>query len=139
MRKLMVMMAIFWSILSYGKEERVYPSQPPKLDFPMHWSVIAYNPHTGAFGYGDNNMSKVAERAALQGCVQASNDDKIQDCRVVASGNHVYVALAVGQQPNIYGTAQAGYRDPEKAEEKALQQCHVHGENCFVVLSACGK
>lgn len=43
MRKLMVMMAIFWSILSYGKEERVHPSQPPKLDFPMHWSVIAYN------------------------------------------------------------------------------------------------
>ena len=101
MRKLMVMMAIFWSILSYGKEERVYPPQPPKLDFPMHWSVIAYNPHTGAFGYGDNNMSKAAERAALQGCAQASNDDKTQDCRVVASGNHVCVALAVGQQPNI--------------------------------------
>ena len=97
MRKLMVMMAIFWSILSYGKEERVYPPQPPKLDFPMHWSVIAYNPHTGAFGYGDNNMSKVAERAALQGCVHASNDDKTQDCRVVAHTS--YEALRGFHEP----------------------------------------
>lgn len=41
MRKFMVMIAMLWSLFSYAKEDRFYPPQPPKLDFPMYWSVIA--------------------------------------------------------------------------------------------------
>lgn len=36
---------------SIEAKETILP--PPRLDFPHWWSVIAYNPQNGAFGYGE--------------------------------------------------------------------------------------
>ena len=43
-----------------------YPPRPPILEFPNWWSVIAYNPQNGAFGYGEGNMIKPAQNKALK-------------------------------------------------------------------------
>ena len=139
MRRFMIMTMLLLSGLSYAKEDLITPPQPPKRDFPMYWSTIAYNPQNGAFGYGDNSMQKATENNALKGCMQASNGNNEDGCRIVISANHACVALAVGQQTQNYAAAQSFISKPEEAEQKALQQCNGQGENCSVVLSACGK
>ena len=44
-----------------------YPPRPPILEFPNWWSVIAYNPQNGAFGYGEGNMIKPAQNKGTKG------------------------------------------------------------------------
>ncbi|MBN6066185.1 DUF4189 domain-containing protein [Aggregatibacter actinomycetemcomitans] len=140
MRRFMMMAMLLLSALSYAKEDVIATRpQPPKRDFPMYWSTIAYNPENGAFGYGDNSMQKATENNALKGCMQASNGGNAEGCRIVISANHACVALAVGQQTQDYAVAQSTLSKPEAAEQKALQECNGQGKNCSVVLSACGK
>ena len=82
---------------SIEAKETILP--PPILEFPNWWSVIAYNPQNGAFGYGEGSMIKPAQNKALKDCELASNDANKQHCQIVTEANHACVALATGDSP----------------------------------------
>ena len=115
-----------------------YPPQPPLLDFPNWWSVIAYNPQNGAFGYGEGNMIKPAQNKALKDCELASNDANKQHCQIVTEANHACVALATGDSPEKYAAIR-NFRMKREAEQEALAACKTNSANCTITFSACEK
>ena len=116
-----------------------YPPQPPLLDFPNWWSVIAYNPQNGAFGYGEGSMIKPAQNKALKDCELASNDVNKQHCQIVTEANHACVALATGDSPEKYAAVRNFRMKREKAEQEALAACKTNSGNCTITFSACEK
>ena len=116
-----------------------YPPRPPILEFPNWWSVIAYNPQNGAFGYGEGNMIKPAQNKALKDCELASNDTNKQHCQIVTEANHACVALATGDSPEKYAAVRNFRMKREKAEQEALEACKANSANCSITFSACEK
>ena len=112
---------------------------PPILEFPNWWSVIAYNPQNGAFGYGEGNMIKPAQNKALKDCELASNDANKQHCQIVTEANHACVALATGDSPEKYAAVRNFRMKREKAEQDALEACKANSANCTITFSACEK
>ena len=115
-----------------------YPPRPPILEFPNWWSVIAYNPQNGAFGYGEGNMIKPAQNKALKDCELASNDANKQHCQIVTEANHACVALATGDSPEKYAAIR-NFRMKREAEQEALAACKTNSANCTITFSACEK
>ena len=79
MKKLLTLALCALSVSAFAttpsiEDQMSYPPQPPLLDFPNWWSVIAYNPQNGAFGYGEGDMIKPAQNKALKDCELASNN-----------------------------------------------------------------
>lgn len=111
---------------------------PPILEFPNWWSVIAYNPQNGAFGYGEGNMIKPAQNKALKDCELASNDANKQHCQIVTEANHACVALATGDSPEKYAAIR-NFRMKREAEQEALAACKTNSANCTITFSACEK
>ena len=116
-----------------------YPPRPPILEFPNWWSVIAYNPQNGAFGYGEGNMIKPAQNKALKDCELASNDANKQHCQIVTEANHACVALATGDSPEKYAAVRNFRMKREKAEQEALAACKMNSANCTITFSACER
>lgn len=114
------------------------PPPPPLLDFPNWWSVIAYNPQNGAFGYGEGNMIKPAQNKALKDCALASTDTNKQHCQIVIEANHACVALATGDSPEKYAAIR-NFRMKREAEQEALAACKTNSANCTITFSACEK
>ena len=112
---------------------------PPILEFPNWWSVIAYNPQNGAFGYGEGGMIKPAQNKALKDCELASNDANKQHCQIVTEANHACVALATGDSPEKYAAVRNFKMKREKAEQEALEACKANSANCSITFSACEK
>ena len=112
---------------------------PPILEFPNWWSVIAYNPQNGAFGYGEGNMIKPAQNKALKDCELASNDANKQHCQIVTEANHACVALATGDSPEKYAAVRNFKMKREKAEQEALEACKANSANCSITFSACER
>jgi len=112
---------------------------PPILEFPNWWSVIAYNPQNGAFGYGEGNMIKPAQNKALKDCELASNDANKQHCQIVTEANHACVALATGDSPEKYAAVRNFRMKREKAEQEALEACKANSANCSITFSACER
>ena len=112
---------------------------PPILEFPNWWSVIAYNPQNGAFGYGEGGMIKPAQNKALKDCELASNDANKQYCQIVTEANHACVALATGDSPEKYAAVRNFRMKREKAEQEALEACKANSANCSITFSACEK
>ena len=112
---------------------------PPILEFPNWWSVIAYNPQNGAFGYGEGNMIKPAQNKALKDCELASNDANKQHCQIVTEANHACVALATGDSPEKYAAVRNFRMKREKAEQEALETCKANSANCTITFSACER
>ena len=112
---------------------------PPILEFPNWWSVIAYNPQNGAFGYGEGNMIKPAQNKALKDCELASNDANKQHCQIVTEANHACVALATGDSPEKYAAVRNFKMKREKAEQEALEACKANSANCSIAFSACER
>ena len=112
---------------------------PPILEFPNWWSVIAYNPQNGAFGYGEGGMIKPAQNKALKDCELASNDANKQHCQIVTEANHACVALATGDSPEKYAAVRNFRMKREKAEQEALEACKANSANCSITFSACEK
>ena len=119
-----------------AKTTRLPP--PPLLDFPKWWSVIAYNPQNGAFGYGEGSMIKPAQNKALKDCELASNDVNKQHCQIVTEANHACVALATGDSPEKYAAIR-NFRMKREAEQEALAACKTNSANCTITFSACEK
>ena len=87
MKKLLTLALCALSVSAFAttpsiEDQMSYPPQPPLLDFPNWWSVIAYNPQNGAFGYGEGGMIKPAQNKALKDCELASNDANKQHCQI---------------------------------------------------------
>ena len=118
---------------SIEAKETILP--PPRLDFPHWWSVIAYNPQNGAFGYGEGNMIKPAQNKALKDCALASTDTNKQYCQIVTEANHACVALATGK----YAAVSNVRMKLEEAEQEALAACKTNSANCTITFSACEK
>ena len=112
---------------------------PPILEFPNWWSVIAYNPQNGAFGYGEGGMIKAAQNKALKDCELASNDANKQHCQIVTEANHACVALATGDSPEKYAAVRNFRMKREKAEQEALEACKANSANCTITFSACER
>ena len=112
---------------------------PPRFDFPHWWSVIAYNPQNGAFGYGEGNMIKPAQNKALKDCALASTDTNKQHCQIVIEANHACVALATGDSPGKYAAVSNVRMKREKAEQEALEACKANSANCTITFSACER
>ena len=112
---------------------------PPILEFPNWWSVIAYNPQNGAFGYGEGIMIKPAQNKALKDCVLASTDTNKQYCQIVTEANHACVALATGDSPEKYAAIRNFRMKREKAEQEALEACKANSANCSITFSACER
>ena len=79
MKKLLTLALCALSVSAFAttpsiEDQMSYPPRPPILEFPNWWSVIAYNPQNGAFGYGEGGMIKAAQNKALKDCELASND-----------------------------------------------------------------
>lgn len=118
---------------SIEAKETILP--PPRLDFPHWWSVIAYNPQNGAFGYGEGNMIKPAQNKALKDCALASTDTNKQYCQIVTEANHACVALATGK----YAAVSNVRMKLEEAEQEALAACKTNSANCTITFSACER
>ena len=112
---------------------------PPILEFPNWWSVIAYNPQNGAFGYGEGSMIKPAQNKALKDCELASNDANKQHCQIVTEANHACVALATGDSPEKYAAVRNVRMKREEIEQEALAACKMNSANCSITFSACEK
>ena len=107
MKKLLTLALCALSVSAFAttpsiEDQISYPPRPPILEFPNWWSVIAYNPKNGAFGYGEGNMIKPAQNKALKDCELASTDTNKQYCQIVTEANHACVALATGDSPEKY-------------------------------------
>ena len=120
------------------EDQMSYPPRPPILEFPNWWSVIAYNPQNGAFGYGEGNMIKPAQNKALKDCALASTDTNKQHCQIVIEANHACVALATGDSPEKYAAIR-NFRMKREAEQEALAACKTNSANCTITFSACEK
>ena len=77
MKKLLTLALCALSVSAFAttpsiEDKMSYPPRPPILEFPNWWSVIAYNPQNGAFGYGEGGMIKPAQNKALKDCALAS-------------------------------------------------------------------
>ena len=99
MKKLLTLALCALSVSAFAttpsiEDQMSYPPQPPLLDFPNWWSVIAYNPQNGAFGYGEGDMIKPAQNKALKDCELASNDANKQHCQIVKLSNCQIVKLS---------------------------------------------
>ena len=122
---------------SIEAKETILP--PPRLDFPHWWSVIAYNPQNGAFGYGEGNMIKPAQNKALKDCELASTDTNKQHCQIVTEANHACVALATGDSPEKYAAVRNVRMKLEETEQEALAACKTNSANCTITFSACER
>jgi len=128
MKKLLTLALCALSVSAFAttpsiEDQMSYPPQPPLLDFPNWWSVIAYNPQNGAFGYGE----------------LASNDANKQHCQIVTEANHACVALATGDSPEKYAAVRNFRMKREKAEQEALAACKMNSANCTITFSACER
>ena len=121
------------------EDQMSYPPRPPILEFPNWWSIIAYNPQNGAFGYGEGGMIKPAQNKALKDCELASNDANKQHCQIVTEANHACVALATGDSPEKYAAVRKFRMKLEEVEQEALAACKMNSANCSITFSACGK
>ena len=143
MKKLLTLALYALSVSAFAttpsiEDKMSYPPRPPLLDFPNWWSVIAYNPQNGAFGYGEGNMIKPAQNKALKDCALASTDTNKQHCQIVIEANHACVALATGDSPEKYATIR-NFRMKREAEQEALAACKTNSANCTITFSACEK
>ena len=128
MKKLLTLALCALSVSAFAttpsiEDQMSYPPQPPLLDFPNWWSVIAYNPQNGAFGYGEGDMIKPAQ----------------QHCQIVTEANHACVALATGDSPEKYAAVRKFRMKLEEVEQEALAACKMNSANCSITFSACGK
>ena len=144
MKKLLTLALCALSVSAFAttpsiEDQMSYPPQPPLLDFPNWWSVIAYNPQNGAFGYGEGNMIKPAQNKALKDCELASNDANKQHCQIVTEANHACVALATGDSPEKYAAVRKVRMKLEEIEQEALAACKTNSANCSITFSACEK
>ena len=142
MKKLLTLALCALSVSAFAttpsiEDQMSYPP-PPLLDFPNWWSVIAYNPQNGAFGYGEGNMIKPAQNKALKDCALASTDTNKQHCQIVIEANHACVALATGDSPEKYAAIR-NFRMKREAEQEALAACKTNSANCTITFSACEK
>lgn len=142
MKKLLTLALCALSVSAFAttpsiEDQMSYPP-PPLLDFPNWWSVIAYNPQNGAFGYGEGNMIKPAQNKALKDCELASTDTNKQHCQIVIEANHACVALATGDSPEKYAAIR-NFRMKREAEQEALAACKTNSANCTITFSACEK
>ena len=143
MKKLLTLALYVLSVSAFAttpsiEDKMSYPPRPPLLDFPNWWSVIAYNPQNGAFGYGEGNMIKPAQNKALKDCALASTDTNKQHCQIVIEANHACVALATGDSPEKYAAIR-NFRMKREAEQEALAACKTNSANCTITFSACEK
>lgn len=143
MKKLLTLALCALSVLAFAttpsiEDQISYPPRPPILEFPNWWSVIAYNPQNGAFGYGEGNMIKPAQNKALKDCALASTDTNKQHCQIVIEANHACVALATGDSPEKYAAIR-NFRMKREAEQEALAACKTNSANCTITFSACEK
>ena len=143
MKKLLTLALYALSVSAFAttpsiEDKMSYPPRPPLLDFPNWWSVIAYNPQNGAFGYGEGNMIKPAQNKALKDCELASTDTNKQHCQIVIEANHACVALATGDSPEKYAAIR-NFRMKREAEQEALAACKTNSANCTITFSACEK
>ena len=143
MKKLLTLALYALSVSAFAttpsiEDKMSYPPRPPLLDFPNWWSVIAYNPQNGAFGYGEGNMIKPAQNKALKDCALASTDTNKQHCQIVIEANHACVALATGDSPEKYAAIR-NFRMKREAEQEALAACKTNSANCTITFCACEK
>ena len=142
MKKLLTLALCSLSISAFATtpsiEAKATRPPPPILEFPNSWSVIAYNPQNGAFGYGEGSMIKPAQNKALKDCELASNDANKQHCQIVTEANHACVALATGDSPEKYAAIR-NFRMKREAEQEALAACKTNSANCTITFSACEK
>ena len=143
MKKLLTLALYALSVSAFAttpsiEDQMSYPPRPPILEFPNWWSVIAYNPQNGAFGYGKGNMIKPAQNKALKDCELASNDTNKQHCQIVTEANHACVTLATGDSPEKYAAIR-NFRMKREAEQEALAACKTNSANCTIIFSACEK
>ena len=143
MKKLLTLALYALSVSAFAttpsiEDQISYPPRPPILEFPNWWSVIAYNPQNGAFGYGEGNMIKPAQNKALKDCALASTDTNKQHCQIVIEANHACVALATGDSPEKYAAIR-NFRMKREAEQEALAACKTNSANCTITFSACEK
>ena len=143
MKKLLTLALYALSVSAFAttpsiEDQMSYPPRPPILEFPNWWSVIAYNPKNGAFGYGEGNMIKPAQNKALKDCALASTDTNKQHCQIVIEANHACVALATGDSPEKYAAIR-NFRMKREAEQEALAACKTNSANCTITFSACEK
>ena len=143
MKKLLTLALCALSVSAFATtpsigDQMSYPPRPPILEFPNWWSVIAYNPQNGAFGYGEGNMIKPAQNKALKDCALASTDTNKQHCQIVIEANHACVALATGDSPEKYAAVR-NFRMKREAEQEALAACKTNSANCTITFSACEK
>ena len=143
MKKLLTLALYALSVSAFAttpsiEDKMSYPPRPPLLDFPNWWSVIAYNPQNGAFGYGEGNMIKPAQNKALKDCALASTDTNKQHCQIVIEANHACVALATGDSPEKYAAIR-NFRMKREAEQEALAACKTNSANCTITFSACER
>ena len=144
MKKLLTLALCTLSVSAFAttpsnEDQMSHPSRPPILEFPNWWSVIAYNPQNGAFGYGEGDMIKPAQNKALKDCELASNDANKQHCQIVTGANHACVALAIGDSPEKYAAVRNFKIKREKAEQEALAACKTNSPNCTITFSACER
>ena len=142
MKKLLTLALCALSVSAFATtpsiEAKTTRLPPPILEFPNWWSVIAYNPQNGAFGYGEGGMIKPAQNKALKDCELASNDANKQHCQIVTEANHACVALATGDSPEKYAAIR-NFRMKREAEQEALAACKTNSANCTITFSACEK
>ena len=143
MKKLLTLALYALSVSAFAttpsiEDQMSYPPRPPILEFPNWWSVIAYNPQNGAFGYGEGGMIKPAQNKALKDCELASTDTNKQHCQIVIEANHACVALATGDSPEKYAAIR-NFRMKREAEQEALAACKTNSANCTITFSACEK
>ena len=143
MKKLLTLALYALSVSAFAttpsiEDQMSYPPRPPILEFPNWWSVIAYNPQNGAFGYGEGGMIKPAQNKALKDCALASTDTNKQHCQIVIEANHACVALATGDSPEKYAAIR-NFRMKREAEQEALAACKTNSANCTITFSACEK
>ena len=143
MKKLLTLALYALSVSAFAttpsiEDQMSYPPRPPILEFPNWWSVIAYNPQNGAFGYGEGNMIKPAQNKALKDCALASTDTNKQHCQIVIEANHACVALATGDSPEKYAAIR-NFRMKREAEQEALAACKTNSANCTITFSACER
>ena len=143
MKKLLTVALCVLSVSAFAttpsiEDQMSYPPRPPILEFPNWWSVIAYNPQNGAFGYGEGIMIKPAQNKALKDCALASTDTNKQHCQIVIEANHACVALATGDSPEKYAAIR-NFRMKREAEQEALAACKTNSANCTITFSACEK
>ena len=143
MKKLLTLALCALSVSAFATtpsiEAKTTRLPPPILEFPNWWSVIAYNPQNGAFGYGEGNMIKPAQNKALKDCELASTDTNKQHCQIVIEANHDCVALATGDSPGKYAAVRNSRVKRAEAEQEALAACKTNSANCSITFSACEK